>query len=365
MSESERRASAPDPRTAAVSAVVVNYQGERYLERCLGALVALGNELDEIVLVDDASTDGGLALAQRAFPSVRIVALDRNGGPCVARNRGLAEARHRWVLLVDNDAVIEPDALRKLRAAAFERSSAVAQPRAVFDGEPSRVHYDGARFHYVGLLVLRNFHAPLEQAEGRGTVAVDGMTAVTLLVDRDALRAVGGFDEELYYLMEDYDLSFRLRLAGYTICSAEDAIVRHMGGTAGLSFRADEYPARRAFFHSRNRCRLLLKNHQVRSLVLAVPALVLYEIVWFGFTLKARLLGPYLRGKLRFLRELPRVLRQRREVQRLRVVRDRELLVGGPLTLNPQLLAKPFARRVALALDALLRGWWSLVRRFA
>ncbi|MBK9384765.1 MAG: glycosyltransferase [Planctomycetes bacterium] len=365
MSERERRESAPDPRTAAVSAVVVNFQGERYLERCLGALVALGSELDEILLVDDASTDGGVALVQRSFPQVRVVALEQNAGPCVVRNRGLAAARNRWVLLVDNDAVIERDALRKLRAAASERSAAVAQPRAVFDGDPSRVHYDGARFHYIGLLVLRNFHAPLEQAEGRGTIAMDGMTAVALLVDREAIRAVGGFDEELFYLMEDYDLSFRLRLAGYAICSAEEALVRHMGGTAGLSFRADEYPARRAYFHSRNRCRLLLKNHQALSLILAFPALLLYELVWLGFTLKARLLGPYLRGKLRFLRELPRVLRQRREVQRLRVVPDRELLVGGPLTLNPQLLAKPFSRRVALALDALLRGWWRLVRRLA
>src|SRR5262249_36806372 len=99
-------------RIAAVSAVVCNYNGERYLEDCLRAVLA--QEPDEVLVVDDASTDGSVALVRARFPAVEVLVLDRNRGPCAARNAGMRAARQRWVLAVDNDAVLEPDVLAKL-----------------------------------------------------------------------------------------------------------------------------------------------------------------------------------------------------------------------------------------------------------
>src|SRR6185436_18250638 len=102
-------------------------------------------------------TDASRALALRLCPAARLISLERNEGPCPARNAGMRAARNRWVLALDNDAVCTPDMLARLceAVAAAERqtphSVAIAQPRSVFASDTSRVHYDGGGIHYVGL----------------------------------------------------------------------------------------------------------------------------------------------------------------------------------------------------------------------
>jgi hypothetical protein len=348
-------------RIPAVSAVVCNYNGEAYLGDCLESVLAEGP--DEVIVVDDASTDGSVRLVRERFPGVELIRLSENRGPCAARNAGMRAARHRWVLAVDNDAVLGPGVLARLCAALEEHPEAcLAQTRSVLFDDPARVHYDGGGFHYLGLIALRNFYAPLERAEGRGVVEADALVAICALLDRDVVLAHGGYDEELFYLAEDLDLSLRLRLAGQRLLSVEDALVKHRGGTAGLSFRGGGYPARRVFLHARNRRRILFKCYRWRTLLLVAPAFGLYELVWVLFALRSGELGAHLRGRLAFVRSWRSVLRARAGVQALRRVPDRALLAGGPLVLSPALLERGAARAAARALDAVLRAWWGLVR---
>jgi len=356
----------PAPRSTLgpIRAVVCNYNGREHLPPCLAALRAQTRALDGILVVDNASDDGSCELLVREHPDVRVEALARNDGPCPARNRGLELVDDEWVLLVDNDAVLASDALEKLERAALENPDAVLlQPRSVFDSQPDVVHYDGGELHFCGLFSLRNFHVPLARAQGHGTLEVGGAIAVALLARRSVLRELGGFDPSYFVLFEDLDLSQRLRMAGHRILSVEDAVCRHRGGTAGISYRgAVDYPRRRAFLHSRNRWIHLLKNHAWRTLLLSAPALIAYEVVWALFTLASGTFAGYLQGKWAFLRGISRTLRARAEVQRMRKVRDSDLLVGGPLTIAPQ-LDRGGARSLALrALDLGLRGWWALVR---
>ena len=362
-----------EPRVDRISAVVCNYNGEAYLEACLASVLAQEG-LDEVLLVDDASTDASLALVRERFPTVRVVELARNSGPCVARNAGMRAARNRWILAVDNDAVLAPDVLPRLRAALEARPDvSLAQVRSVLHDEPERVHYDGGRFHYVGLLSLRNFYRPLAEAragderegDGSGVVEADALIGICVLLDRDPVLASGGYDEAFFYLAEDFELSYRLRLMGERLVSVGEALVRHRGGTEGLSFRGGGYPARRAYLHSRNRWRILIKCWAGRTLLAAAPGLLLYELVWLLFVGLRGHLGEHLRGKRDVLSQLGPLLEQRRAVQRLRRVRDRELLVGGPLTLSPSLVASAPARLAAGMLDAGLRAWWALGRLVA
>ena len=350
----------------AVSVVVINYQGREHLPPCLQALAAQIGGYDELIVIDNASTDGSERLVEELLPAARLVRMAANHGPCPARNEGLRLARNRWVLLVDNDAVLAPDVLVKLRAAAdADPQAALVQPRSVLAHEPSRVHYDGGALHYVGVFSLRNFFTPLLQAEGQGVVAVPGAVSVALLCDRERVLAAGGFDARYFILFEDLDLSLRLGQRGARILAVEDALVHHRGGTSGVSFRGPgDYPRRRAFLHSRNRWLYLVKNYSWRTLLVAAPGFLLYDLAWVAFALRSGTFLDWLEGKVAFLRELPAVLRARRDVQASRTRPDRELLVGGPLTITAPLADGSGGRALRL-LDRALAAWWSLVRPWA
>ncbi len=350
-------------RVGPVSAVVVNYQGEAYLEACLRSIQALEDPVAEIVVVENASTDGSLNILNTHFRSVVLLKMKDNVGPAIARNVGMRAAKHRSVLLLDNDVVLAPDTLTKLRAAMeADPGLAMVQPRSVYKAEPTRVHYDGGGFHYAGLIALRNMGTPLAEAAGRGVVDVDVAISLALLVDKKHVIDVGAFDEEMFILFEDLDLSYRLRAAGHRIAMVEDAVVLHDSGTPGISFRGGAYPERRVFLHSRNRWIHLAKNYRLWTLFLAAPGLCVYEAAWFVFAAKQGSLGAWFRGKGAFFGHARRLWQKRRKARRMRKVGDRRLLVGGPLTLSPGIAGGQGLG--AKVLDGVLRAWWGLVRWF-
>jgi GT2 family glycosyltransferase len=350
-----------------ISVVVCNFDGERYLDACLGAVAKLDAAVDEVIVVDNASRDRSRAILAERFPHVRVIAMERNDGPCPARNAGMRAAKNRWVLALDNDALCTPPMLSQLcRAVAAGQDIAIAQPRSVFASEPGRVHYDGGALHYAGLISLRNFYVPLEDARGHGTLDVNCAVAVALLVDRDALLQLGGYDETMFILFEDLDLSFRLRATGRRIVSVEDAIVLHAGGTPGISFReGPSYPGSRVFFHSRNRWTYMAKCYRKRTLFVALPGLALYELVWFAFAVASGSIGAWWRGKRAYFALRGHVKRERARFQSERTRNDRDLLVSGPLTVTPALRASGPRRMVLSTLDALMSLWWRIVRPLA
>jgi GT2 family glycosyltransferase len=349
-----------------VSVVICNYNGAQHLPPCLAALAQIEGVIDEWILVDNQSTDTSLEVVRALAPHMRVIEAGSNEGPARARNLGLAAAKNRFVLSIDNDAVLEPDVLVKLCAAvAAYPGTVIAQPRSVFEHDPARVHYDGGAFHAAGLIVLRNFYTPRAEAVGEGTVEVDCAIAVALLVDRERIREIGGYDERYFILFEDLDLSYRLRARGDRILSVEDAICHHRAGTPGVSFReGPSYPGSRVFYHSRNRWMFLAKNYSARTLCFALPLLTLYELIWLLFAAGSGHAGEWLRGKREFFKGWPETAVLRAEAQATRTVPDRELLVGGPLTTTPALGKTAIHRALLAALSGSMRALWALARPF-
>jgi GT2 family glycosyltransferase len=264
---------------APVCVVVTNHNGREHLIQCLDSVLALEGAVERVLVVDNDSQDGSLELIARRYPGVEVLAREKNDGPAGARNAGLARVESEWVLLLDNDVVLEPDTLERLLAAATSRPDvALVQPRSVFDTDHARVHYDGGAPHYLGLVALRNFYATLERASTGGVVEVGAVISLALLVHRRSVLDCGAFDPDYFILFEDLDLSYRLRLEGKSLLLDETTVVRHRGGTPELSFRdGDDYPAQRIFLHSRNRWLFLARNLRARTLLVSLPGLLLYE----------------------------------------------------------------------------------------
>ena len=343
-----------------VTVTITNWNGKHYLEECIAAVRAQTVTPREIILVDNASDDGSVEFVGARFPDVRIVRLDRNDGPCPARNAGLAAARTPWVLSIDNDAILAPDCLERLMPEAGP-DVAIVQPRALFAQDPSRVHYDGADMHFVGMMTLHHFYAPVALADP-AVRDIDACIAVALLMDKEKIEAIGAYDPAHFILFEDHDLSYRVRSAGYRIVRVPEAIVFHKEGTAGISFRkARTYPGRRVFLHSRNRWIVVLKCHGWRAILLGLPALALYDAAYLFFAFKNRSLGDFFRGKWDLMKRLPEILRERRKVQRRRRVPDRVLLKALPLTISPLIERRGAVAKLQDGMDVFFRLWWNLI----
>lgn len=349
---------------APVTVTVTNYNGAAYLPWCLDAVKQLTPRPAEIMVVDNASTDGSLKLLKERYPEVHLIALEKNEGPCPARNLALKRAAHPLVFQIDCDIAPDPSCLEILLRAmeAGGEAVAVCQPRCVFADQPDRIHYDGAWFHYAGVMNLINYYGSLP-AEQEGLREVDAVISMALLLRRDRILEIGGYDPVFFILFEDHDLSYRLRSRDHKLLSVPEAVVFHREGTAGVSFReAGRYPTRRAFLHSRNRWIVMTKNHRVRTLLLTAPGLLLFELAWLVFSLREGFLLEILKGKLSFLRLLPRLLKARGKVQSGRCLGDRDLLGARDLTFSPLIKKSGLGSFLVRSLNALLRAWWRLVK---
>jgi len=351
-----------------VTIAVVNFNGARYLPDCLAAIAAQTVAPLETLVVDNDSTDGSAALAE-GRPGVRVLRLGTNFGPGSARNAGLAAATTRLVLLMDNDVILQPDCLERLLEAFLARDAdapvALVQARTVFDDRPDLVQCDGGTIHFLGAMILRHGHLPVA---GLGPAAepVDSAITTAVLVDRDRIRSVGGFDEEFFIYFEDHDCAVRARLAGFELLAAGAAVVRHRGGTADLSFRTGgTYTARRFYLQLRNRWLFVLKNYPLRTLLALLPALAMFEAFSFGYTLKKGFLTTWFRAAFWMVGHAPQILARRREARARARVRLATLLQDGPYPLHPGLLKGGWQTRLVGLLDGATNTWWRVVRGIA
>jgi GT2 family glycosyltransferase len=259
-----------------ISAVVVNHNGERWLDRCLSSLDASSVFDLQIVLVDNASTDGSLAMVRRRFPHVHLLCMGHNVGFAVANNLGAACADGDELLFLNNDAWLQDGALERLRA-RLESSpeAAVVAPRLLSPEGRPRFGWSPDR-GIIGEVVqrLRNpfegrrwNHGPVERllrvAFGEGWYS-----GACLLIRRRAFDQVSGFDPAFFLYFEDADLCLRLRGAGWRLVQEPSSVVIHVGGR-GTEDEAIELHCRQSqlYYYSKHRPRWeeeLLWKHLVR-----------------------------------------------------------------------------------------------------
>ena len=351
------------PASLVVSAVVINWNGQDYLPECIDALLAQDPPPAEVVVVDNHSDDESRAVVSERYPQVRLIDTGFNGGPCHARNVGAKAANCERVLFLDNDVVLEPGGLAKLGSCMDEDDSiAMVQARSVCGDDHSIVHYDGGELHFLGTLVLRNWYrARSEAADAPGPIGA--AIALCFLAKKSVYQEVGGFDENLFILYEDNEFSYKLRMRGYTIRLCAQAVCVHKAGTVGLSVRGEaRYPGKRTYLHSKNRWYVLFTCMRWRTLLLTVPAQLVYGLVYAAFGVGRGHLGSWLKGKWELLCLLPQAIRARGPAQKGRTVPDRDLLVALPMTLNPGLADKGAGAALRRTMDRFFSVYWRLVR---
>jgi GT2 family glycosyltransferase len=286
----------------AVSVVIPNWNGRRWLGQCLDALAAQELAPAEVIVVDNGSEDGSLAYLHSAHPSVSLLELGTNTGFAHAANRGLEHADSELVALVNTDVVLAPDWLARMsRTLLADPSAAAAAGKMLSLSDPAVVYDAGDILRRDGACEQRG---RFMRDDGRWDRPgeVFGACAGAALYRRSMVRSLGGFDERYFAYLEDVDLALGIRRAGWR-CRYEPAVALHGGEGSSHQLRGGHQ-----FFVARNTVLLVAKWFPIRWL----PYVAYRQLGWAWHALRERRLAGHLRGLAAAVPLLPAALRARR-----------------------------------------------------
>jgi GT2 family glycosyltransferase/peptidoglycan/LPS O-acetylase OafA/YrhL len=303
-----------------VGVIIVNKNAGSHLAQTLESLARQTTAPHRVIVVDNASDDGSVDGLDARFPKFEIVRSSENLGFAAGNNLALRMCGDcELVALLNPDAFPEPDWLATLVAAAADHPEcAVFGSKLVLAGDRSTLDGTGDQYHVSGLAWRRDQGASVDVARERGETF--SACAAAALYRRDALVAVGGLDESFFCYYEDTDLAFRLRLAGHRSMYVPEAVALHVGSATTGALSAF------TIYHSaRNQLWTYVKNMPGPLFWLYLPQHIFVSFLTvFAYTLHGRG-GAALAGKRDAVRDLPRVLAERRRIQAARVVSSREM----------------------------------------
>jgi GT2 family glycosyltransferase len=251
-----------------VEVVIVAHNNLETLKNTLRSVSDAGCPNHAIIVVDVASADGTVDYLTAEWPGIRVIRLARNDGPSPGRNAGIRAASARFVLLMDADVVLTPDATQRLHAAMIaDPRVKCGSPIVVHLSRPDTIQYAGGALHFICEAVNPWLDRPLVE---RGPAAMDIGAAPTcaLLLDRQAAIDVGLFDERYFIGKEDGDFTHRIKMAGYSILELPSALVLHRSRPRGTWL---------FYYQIRNRWHFILKNYEWRTIVFLIPPLLIHE----------------------------------------------------------------------------------------
>ncbi|MFC3502427.1 glycosyltransferase family 2 protein [Micromonospora krabiensis] len=331
-----------------VSAVMLAYGPEPYLADAARAVLASSDVDVELIVVDNGCTGDGIDVV-KGFPGVRVVRPEENTGYAGGCRVGAAEATGDWLVFVNSDAEVAPDALAKITAVAAEPGVGAAMASIRLADDPDLMNTAGNPLHYTGLSWAGGNGEPASAHATRQVVPT--LSGCCFVISQRLWRELDGFAAEYFAYHEDTELSLRLWQRGLRLEYVPDAVVRHHYEFSRNTLKL--------YLVERNRLVTLLTTYEARSLALLAPALLLTEVSMFT----AAVLGGWSRQKVQGWQWLWRnrawLRARRRQLQTERSVPDGVIadLMTGRVTPS----GVPTAPGLG-AFNVVAGGYWALTR---
>ena len=318
-----------------------------------GALPALGAELregDELIVVDNASTDATVGRVKALAPGAKLIVSEENLGFVGGVNRGAAAAAGDLLVLLNPDARVEPGWRAGIERPWVEGRGWGVWQALITSDAGSRINSDGNVMHYTGICWAGRAGRPIAEAD-TAPREIGYASGACLAIPLRLWRELGGFPPRLFMYGDDADISLLARLGGYPIGIEPSARVEH-------DYEFEKGPAKWRYLE-RSRWAFIIRCYPGPLLALLVPALIATEP---AVTLAAAR-GGWLREKLAayadLARWLPGLLRERRLIQRRRRIPAAAFAAPLAARLDSEFLG-PLAR--SRPLNTLLTAYWCAVR---
>ena len=246
-----------------VAVVILNYNGKKFLEEFLPNVIANTNaEMAEIVVADNASTDGSVAFMQERFPGIRLIVNDFNGGFATGYNLALKQIEAEYFVLLNSDIEVTPQWIEPvIELMDSDPNIAACQPKILSYYDKEKFEYAGASGGFIdkyGYPFCRGrVFQHLEEDHGQYDDACEVFwaTGACMFVRADLYLQHGGLDDSFFAHMEEIDFCWRMKNLGYKIYCCPQSKVYHIGGGT-----LPKSSARKTYLNFRNNLSLLYKN---------------------------------------------------------------------------------------------------------
>lgn len=274
--------------------IIPNYNGIGYIENCLRSLA---EEPARILVVDNASTDGSRELVEERFPQIEVISLQKNKGFCGAVNRGIMESKTTYVILLNNDTVVLPGFVRALE-------EPLQHDEKIFSGAAQMINMkrpqliDDAGDYYCALGWAFAAGKDKDRKSYQQERYIFAACGGACICRRKTLEQMGMLDENHFAYLEDIDLGYRARIAGYRSLYIPKAQVYHAGSASSGS----RYNAFKVDLAARNSIYLVYKNMPFLQILLNLPFLTMGFLVKVLFFIHKGFGRVYVKGLLKGLR---------------------------------------------------------------
>lgn len=289
-----------------VSIVILNYNGKAFLERCLPSLLGQSYPEIEIILVDNASSDDSLDYLRKEFPSVKIIANKENLGFAAGNNIGIKAAEGELIATLNNDTEATPSWLEELvKGIISNENVGMCASKMLFMKNPKLINSTGICISRSGACWDRGM---FERDQGQYELIeeVFGPSAGAAIYRKSMLKEIGLFDEDFLAYMEDADLAFRGRLAGWRCLYIPKAVVYHAhGGTGGYM---TDYTI---YYGNRNIMWNCAKNFPGQLLITSLPWIIGRNIAVIPYYILKGHCNTILRSKMDAIIGIPKMLVKR------------------------------------------------------
>lgn len=269
-----------------VSIVILNWNGQAYLQRFLPSVLATRYGNCEIIVADNGSTDNSISWLREQHPGVRVIIMPQNGGFAKGYNDALKQVAADYYVLLNSDVEVQPGWIAPvIDLMEADKLIGACQPKILMEGRRNMFEYAGAAGGWIDFLGYpfargRVFDV-CEEDKGQydDTAAVFWASGAALFVRAGVYHACGGLDEYFFAHMEEIDLCWRMQLAGYKIMVCPASVVYHVGG--GTLPKGNE---RKVFLNFRNNLVMLCKNLPRQQLLWKLPLRLLLDAItaWKG-----------------------------------------------------------------------------------
>jgi GT2 family glycosyltransferase len=300
-----------------VSIIVVNWNGEKFLKDCLGALSNQSYANCEIILVDNGSADNSVCFTWKNFPQIKIVALKENRGFTGGNAAGLEVAHGAYIALVNNDANPDETWLENLIQPMFrDLTVGICASKLIFDNTQT-VNSAGDGLTTAGVGFNRGLSG--KATDFNVPEPVFGACGAAVLYRRRMLDEIGFLDEDFFLYDEDTDLNFRAQLAGWKCIYVPAAVAYHVANAT--SKRLSDL---HVYYHTRNLEFVWIKNMPFGLMLRFSHHKVIQELGSFCYLcLRHGKWGPFFRAKRDALKMAPVILKKREKIQARKRVPNR------------------------------------------